>query len=179
MELVKQYWWIIALAILALFMFKKGGAGSGPGYNVTQLSTGAGAAVDQTQQTAASLVQTLLGYDLQVQQTAAQQQLAEDQLAAQTAAANSQANQSSYLAQLQYQAQMAQYQSQANLQAQALSAARRAQSESNWFNLIQGIGGQLVPIFAGQGTFGGSGGFQIPGGIGGGYGGWGGGWGGF
>lgn len=143
MEILKQYWWVIAGALVLLFLASKG-SNPGGGVTVTQIggtdqaalaSIDAQAAISD-QQNRYGLIARLLDYvqtgkQLEVTEQLAIANLASNERIAQTnAAANAQS------AAYAYQLQSAQ--SSASLQAQ-LAAIRAAQSSANsnmWGNLL-------------------------------------------
>jgi hypothetical protein len=161
MELLQKYWWIVLIGVAAALLL---GRRSSPGGSVQTIG-GSGAdfaaiASAERQQDEANrvgLVQTLLGYvqgrenlaateRLQSESTAANIRIAQINASSQAAATTAGYGYQSSANQLQYQQYLA-----------ALNQQGSQQSQSNWFNLITGLGGSLLPGILG-GIFGNGGG---------------------
>lgn len=166
MEAIRQYWWIIAIGLVALLLLRgRGSAGPtvtqiGGGVDplaVAQLESAENLAADQTR---AGLLQSLLSFDLQNRQMATDRELSilglqSSERTAQLAAQN----QSSLLAQ-QLAFQQMQAQLQAQMQTQAINAQAASQRRSGIFGAIMGGLNLLPAIFGGNRSGGGFGGIS-------------------
>jgi hypothetical protein len=177
MELVKQYWWLIAGALVLFLLVGRKGSGAAAPYSITQVGGSGDPTGQQAQQTQAAvgLIGSLIQYDLTQKQTVAQTDFANAQLASQERIAKLQSDTSAeiaknassnqnYAAQMSYNQAMAQIQAQIQAQQMAVKAAQSQASQNNWFNLFGGLAKDLIPIFAGG--FGGGGSLPNLGSIG-------------
>ena len=165
MEIIKQYWWVIAIAaVLLLLMRGRGGAGPsvtqiGGGIDplsAAQLELSGDMAEDQNR---IGLIGSLLNFDLARTQLATDRELTilgiqSSERTAQLAAQN----QSSLLAQ-QLSFQQMQAQLQASMQTQALDAQAASQRRSGILGAIMSGINILPSIFGANRSGGGGGGF--------------------